>query len=106
VPAGTYCKFAGEVTGNVTVEGTLKAFGSTFDGNVTVTGGHFQTANQGSTIGDIGSGTMELFGMVCAVDAPFTARVLLHGTVGLSRSQRETRKRSPGPARHPEGFAP
>jgi hypothetical protein len=50
VPAGTYCKFIGHVTGNVTVEGTLKVFGSTFDGNVTVTGGHFQAANYGSTI--------------------------------------------------------
>jgi hypothetical protein len=50
VPAGQTCKFMGEVTGPVTVEGTLYAFGSTFDSNVTVTGGHFQSANGGSTI--------------------------------------------------------
>ena len=41
----------GHATGSVTVEGTLKVFGSTFDGNVYVVyGGHFQAANYGSWI--------------------------------------------------------
>jgi hypothetical protein len=50
VPAGAYCKFMGHVTGNVTVEGTLKAFGSTFDGNIYVVGGHYQADNGPSLI--------------------------------------------------------
>jgi hypothetical protein len=50
VPAGTTCKFAGEVTGNVTVEGTLAAFGAQFDKNLIVNGGRFGSANWGSTI--------------------------------------------------------
>jgi hypothetical protein len=50
VPAGATCKFSGEVTGNVTVEGTLAAFGAKFDKNVIVNGGRFGSANWGSTI--------------------------------------------------------
>jgi hypothetical protein len=50
VPAGATCKFSGEVTGNVTVEGDLRVFGSTFDKNVIVNGGQFQSGNYGSWI--------------------------------------------------------
>jgi hypothetical protein len=50
VPAGTTCKFSGEVKGNVTVEGDLRAFGATFDNQVSVNGGQYQSANYGSWI--------------------------------------------------------
>jgi hypothetical protein len=41
VPAGSYCSlWRVEVTGNVTVEGTLGGFGSTYDKNVIVNGGY------------------------------------------------------------------
>jgi hypothetical protein len=38
IPAGAVCGMWGEVPGNVTVEGVLKSFGSTYDKNVTVNG--------------------------------------------------------------------
>jgi hypothetical protein len=52
VPAGQTCKFIGHVTGSVTVNpGALfKIFGSTIDGSVNVTGGHFQADNGPSLI--------------------------------------------------------
>jgi hypothetical protein len=51
IPAGvTYFLNGAEVTGNVTVEGTLKATNVTFDKNVIVNGGHFQFINTGSTV--------------------------------------------------------
>jgi hypothetical protein len=47
VPAGVRLVLNGaEVTGNVTVEGTLFAANTQFDKNVTVTGGHIQFNNQ------------------------------------------------------------
>ena len=51
VPAGATCRLFGtEVTGNVTVQGTLVAFGATFDKNVSVTGGSFTGVNWGVTV--------------------------------------------------------
>jgi hypothetical protein len=51
VPAGATCRLYGnEVKGNVTVQGTLAAFGATFDRNVSVTGGSFGGSNWGVTI--------------------------------------------------------
>ena len=51
VPAGATCRLYGnEVKGNVTVQGSLVAFGATFDRNVSVTGGSFSGSNWGVTI--------------------------------------------------------
>ena len=51
VPAGATCRLYGnEVKGNVSVQGTLVAFGATFDRNVSVTGGSFSGVNNGVTI--------------------------------------------------------
>ena len=51
VPAGATCRLYGnEVKGNVSVQGSLVAFGATFDRNVSVTGGSFAGANWGVTI--------------------------------------------------------
>ena len=51
VPAGATCRlFGNEVKGNVTVQGSLVAFGATFDRNVSVTGGSFAGENWGVTI--------------------------------------------------------
>jgi hypothetical protein len=51
VPAGATCRLYGnEVKGNVTVQGSLVAFGGTFDKNVSVTGGSFAGENWGVTI--------------------------------------------------------
>jgi hypothetical protein len=51
VPTGvTFFLNGAEVTGNVTVEGTLRATNVTFDKNVIVSGGHFQFINTGSTV--------------------------------------------------------
>ena len=51
VPAGATCRLSGnEVKGNVTVQGSLVAFGATFDRNVSVTGGSFAGENWGVTI--------------------------------------------------------
>jgi hypothetical protein len=46
VPAGApLCRVYGEIKGNTSVAGTLKAFGGTFDGNVSVNGGSFSADN-------------------------------------------------------------
>jgi len=51
VPAGATCTLYGnEVKGNVSVQGSLVAFGGTFDKNVSVTGGSFAGKNWGVTI--------------------------------------------------------
>jgi hypothetical protein len=52
VPAGATCKLSGsDVKGNVSVQGTLVTFGTTtFEKNVSVTGGSFAAANWGVTI--------------------------------------------------------
>jgi hypothetical protein len=52
VPAGASCQMGpgSEVTGNVTVEGTLHVYGAHFDKNVTVNGGSFVAGNQGARI--------------------------------------------------------
>jgi hypothetical protein len=51
VPAGATCRLYGnEVKGNVSVQGSLVAFGATFDRNVSVTGGSFAGVNWGVTI--------------------------------------------------------
>jgi hypothetical protein len=51
VPAGATCRLYGnEVKGNVSVQGSLVAFGATFDRNVSVTGGSFAGVNNGVTI--------------------------------------------------------
>ena len=51
VPAGATCRlFGNEVKGNVSVQGSLVAFGATFDRNVSVTGGSFAGENWGVTI--------------------------------------------------------
>ena len=51
VPAGATCRLYGnEVKGNVSVQGSLVAFGATFDRNVSVTGGSFAGENWGVTI--------------------------------------------------------
>ena len=51
VPAGATCRlFGNEVKGNVSVQGSLVAFGATFDRNVSVTGGSFMGQNWGVTI--------------------------------------------------------
>jgi hypothetical protein len=51
VPAGATCTLSGnEVKGNVSVQGSLTAFGATFDRNVSVTGGSFSGVNYGVTI--------------------------------------------------------
>jgi hypothetical protein len=51
VPAGATCRlFGNEVKGNVTVQGSLVAFGATFDRNVSVTGGSFAGENWGVTV--------------------------------------------------------
>jgi len=51
VPAGATCRlFGNEVKGNVSVQGSLVAFGATFDRNVSVTGGSFMGSNWGVTI--------------------------------------------------------
>jgi hypothetical protein len=50
VPAGVRCFLTTEVKNTATVEGSLIAFGATFDKNVTVTGGTFKAENGGTTI--------------------------------------------------------
>ena len=51
VPAGASCRlFGNEVKGNVSVQGSLVAFGATFDRNVSVTGGSFAGENWGVTV--------------------------------------------------------
>jgi hypothetical protein len=52
VPAGTTCDLSwATINGNVKVEGSLTTFGTTtFNGNVTVTGGTFAASNWGVTI--------------------------------------------------------
>jgi len=51
VPAGATCRlFGNEVKGNVSVQGSLVAFGATFDRNVSVTGGSFAGENWGVRI--------------------------------------------------------
>jgi hypothetical protein len=52
VPAGApLCRVMGaEIKGNTSVAGTLKAFGGTFDGNVSVNGGSFSADNHPVTI--------------------------------------------------------
>jgi hypothetical protein len=52
VPAGTTCDLSwATINGNVKVEGTLTTYGvTTFNGNVTVTGGSYAASNWGVTI--------------------------------------------------------
>ena len=52
VPAGATCDLSwSDVQGNVSVQGTLKTYGiTTFEKNVSVTGGSFAAANWGVTI--------------------------------------------------------
>jgi hypothetical protein len=62
VPAGVRLVLNGaEVTGNVTVEGTLFAANTHFDKNVTVTGGHIQFNNQ-PTLPSIVKGNLTVTG--------------------------------------------